>query len=640
MISLQNISIHFGGTYLFEEISFLINKNDKIGLVGKNGAGKSTLLKILARQQEPDSGQINYPKDCTVGYLRQELQHLQGKTVWQETETAFNELKEVDAQIHELMEIITHATNHESEEYHDQLNALHEATMRFEELGGNRIESEIEKVLLGLGFERNEFTRPCEELSGGWQMRIELAKILLRKPNLILLDEPTNHLDIEAIQWLEVFLKNYEGAVILVSHDRAFLDAVTSRTVEITNGQAEDYKAPYSKYVALRKERRETVLNAQRNQQREIEKTEQLIEKFRYKASKAKFAQSLIKQLDRMDRIDIEDEDASSIHFRFPEAPRSGQLIMEAKNLSKTFGKKEVLKNVNFQILRGERIAFVGKNGEGKTTLTKLLMKDEEISGGEIIFGHNIKIGYYAQHQADRLDGNDTVFETIDNKATGDMRTRVRNLLGAFLFSGEAADKKVKVLSGGEKSRLALCCLLLEKYNVLVLDEPTNHLDMRSKDVLKEALQSFEGTLIIVSHDRDFLNGLTNKVYYFKNGNVTENIGGIYEFLEKQQIGSLRELERKNSTSQQSASSVEKNSVTVKKKSEKEIKQLERKVKKSEEEIKRLEEALALVEKKLSQPALIQSDQQTIYAEYEKLKTRLDTEMENWTNLEAELGNK
>jgi ATP-binding cassette subfamily F protein 3 len=408
------------------------------------------------------------------------------------------------------------------------------------------------------------------------------------------------------------------------------------RTVEITNGHVEDYKASYSKYVALRKERREIIINAQRNQQREIEKTEQLIEKFRYKASKAKFAQSLIKQLDRMDRIENDDEDASAIHFRFPEAPRSGQLIMEAKNLSKSFGKKEVLRDVNFQILRGEHIAFVGKNGEGKTTLTKLLMKDEDITGGEIIFGHNVKIGYYAQHQADRLDGNDTVFETIDNKASGDMRTRVRNLLGAFLFSGDAADKKVKVLSGGEKSRLALCCLLLEKYNVLILDEPTNHLDMRSKDVLKEALQSFEGTLIIVSHDRDFLNGLTDKVYYFKNGNVTEHIGGIYEFLQKQQIGSLRELEKKNNPVSQIAHVAEKNLVAQKKTNEKEFKRLERSIKKSEEEVKQLEEALAIVEKKLSEPSLIESNQQTIYAEYAKLKIRLDAEMENWAKLEAE----
>lgn len=635
MIGIQNLTVSFGGDYLFKDITFLINNKDRIGLVGKNGAGKSTLMKIIARMQEPTSGEISYPRDCTVGYLAQDLKHKGGKTVFDETATAFDEIKKLEKTIEDLTHKITQENNYNHPDYMDWLQHLHDAQERHDLLGGGSIESELEKVLLGLGFERTDFPRPTSEFSGGWQMRIELAKILLRKPDVILLDEPTNHLDIESIQWLEIFLKNYPGTIILVSHDKKFLDTITTRTIEITNQNVQDYKASYSKYIELRKERRATLLAAHKNQQREIEKTEMLIDKFRAKANKAKMAQSLIKQLDRMEIIEVEDEDNSSIHFRFPDAPRSGVLVAEAKNLTKSYGEKTILKDLNFHINRNDRVAFVGRNGEGKTTLAKIIVGDTDATNGIIHLGHNVKVGYYAQQQAEKLNGEHTVYETVDYIAKGDVRSRLRNLLGAFLFGGDAIDKKVKVLSGGEKSRLALCCLLLEPVNFLVLDEPTNHLDMRSKDILKEALANYNGTLVLVSHDRDFLQGLTNRTFYFRNQTIKEHIGDIYDFLESNQLETLQQLELKNTFSKQNKSNSKETANKPNDNNQKELKKIQKEIYASEKNIEQFESAISLLEKKMADPAVMQSPgSKDLFAQYEKLKADLNTEMEKWSMLQ------
>ncbi len=627
MINLNNIAVYFGGEVLFENITFLINDRDRIGLVGKNGAGKSTLLKIIAGIQNPSEGSISMPRHCRIGFLTQDLKTKSDASVFEESLTAFKEIKELEKEIADLEHKITTTTTHDGDEYMQWLDDLHEANERHHLLGAANMNEETEKVLLGLGFERTDFDRPLKQFSGGWQMRVELAKILLSKPNLLLLDEPTNHLDIESITWLEGFMKDFMGAIILVSHDKRFLDNVTTRTIEITNNKIEDYKANYSKYVLLRKERRATVLAAQKNQQREIERTEQLIEKFRAKANKAKFAQSLIKQLDRTERIEIEDEDNSAMRFRFPDAPRSGISALRAEHVFKAYGDKKILNDINFDIQRGDRVAFVGRNGEGKTTLAKMLVGDENITDGEIVIGHNVNIGYYAQHQAEKLDGNETVFDTVDKKAFGEIRTRVRSLLGAFLFGGNDIDKKVKVLSGGEKSRLALACLLLEPHNVLVMDEPTNHLDMRSKEILKEALMNFNGTLIVVSHDRDFLQGLTNKLFYFKGGTVKEHIGDIDDFLASRNIDSLQELERKQSNK----NSAPKNASVT---NEKELKKLDNQIQKAERKIEELEQEIATLESILANPAsLSTNDLQLKVQSYDQLKILLDQEMKHWENL-------
>ncbi len=626
----------FGGETLFENVTFLINEKDRIGLVGKNGAGKSTLLKIIAGAQKPDGGNVTYPKHFKIGFLTQDLKTKSEVSVFEEAETAFKEIKELEARIAELEHLIGTATEYEGDTYMDWLDELHESNERVHMLGTGNIEEEVEKVLLGLGFAREDFAKPLKQFSGGWQMRVELAKLLLSRPNMLLLDEPTNHLDIESIQWLENFMDTYPGAIILVSHDRRFLDNVTKRTIEITNNKIEDYKANYSKYVNLRTERRATLVAAYNNQQHEIQKTQVLIDKFRAKANKAKFAQSLIKQLDRTERIELDDEDNASMHFRFPEAPRSGVSSIRAEHLYKAYGEKKVINDLTFDIERGDRVAFVGKNGEGKTTLAKMLVKDESVTKGEIVIGHNVNIGYYAQHQAEKLDGNDTVFNTIDKKAFGDVRTRIRSLLGAFLFRGNDIDKKVKVLSGGEKSRLALACLLLEPYNVLVMDEPTNHLDMRSKEILKEALQNFNGTLIVVSHDRDFLQGLTNKLYYFSGGVVREHLGSIDEFLESRKIENLQELERKTKV----------NAATVVKEKEvaaaavsatKDLKKLDNAIAKAENKIEQLEQSMKLLEDVLANPtSMSASDLQIKVQEYEAMKKVLDAEMKTWEDLTAE----
>lgn len=642
MISINNISVFHGGDALFEEVSFFINDKDRIGLVGRNGAGKSTLMKILSGNSNPDTGNISFPKEFTRGYLSQELSFHGNKTVLQETETAFKEIKALEKRYNDLTDRVSHHTSHEAPDYMDLLTEWHDVGHRLEILGIGKLEEQMERILVGLGFARTDFSRSVAEFSGGWQMRIELAKLLLRKPDLLLLDEPTNHLDIEAIIWLEEFLQDYEGAVLLVSHDRAFLDRVTNRTIEIINRNIDDYPASYSKFVELRKERRDHLLAQKKNQDKGIRQTEILIEKFRYKASKAKFAQSLIKQLDRTERIEVDDEDNSAIRFRFPEGPRSGQLVFEAKHVTKRYGQKVILEDITFHVNRGDRIAFVGKNGEGKTTMAKIMV-GEEPAEGDVNPGYNVKIGFYAQHQADRLNGDETVFNTIDKIAPSEMSARVRSLLGAFLFRGDDVDKKVKVLSGGEKSRLALAKLLLEPVNCLVLDEPTNHLDMRSKEVLKEALNNYSGTLIVVSHDRDFLDGLVNKIFYFRNHSIKEYIGGVYEFLESQKTASFRELElsrgllpdaRKNGNTEKPKT----NNVPVDKQKQKELKKLERQLAESEKKISELESSITHVELKLSKPELLNAtESKEIYAHYDKHKLQLAEEMSRWENLGAEL---
>ncbi len=633
MIFINNLSVHHSGNALFEGITFLINPKERIGLVGKNGAGKSTLLKILAGVNQQDGGSISFPKEFTTGYLSQELNFLGTRSVIEEAAAAFTEIRAKEKHYEDLTEQMTSHPDPSSKEYLDLLNDWHDAGHHLEILGINKLEEQMERILLGLGFRRTDFSRSVNEFSGGWQMRIELAKLLLQKPDLLLLDEPTNHLDIEAIVWLEEFLQDYAGAVVLVSHDRAFLDRVTSRTIEIVNHTMEDYPCSYSRYVDLRKERREHLLSQKKNQDNQIRQTEVLIEKFRYKASKAKFAQSLIKQLDRTERIDVEDEDNSSIRFKFPEAERSGQLVFEAKQVSKYYGEKEIISDVNFQILRGDRVAFVGKNGEGKTTMVKMIVGEEPQTAGEITPGYNAKIGFYAQHQADRLSGEETVFNTIDRIAPYEMRTKVRGLLGAFLFRGDDVDKKVKVLSGGEKSRLALAKLLLDPVNVLILDEPTNHLDMRSKDVLKEALINYHGTLILVSHDRDFLDGLVNKIYYFKDHSIKENLGGVYEFLESQKAETFRDIE----LSKKNAADHKKKPVSApveNKQQQKDVKKLERQVKDAEKKIAELEGTIAHIEFRLSKPeTLSQSESAEIYAHYEQRKLQLKEQMERWEKL-------
>src|SRR4030042_3506112 len=542
MISVDQLSLQFNGRDIFKDVSFLVNSRDKVGLVGKNGAGKTTLLRILMRLQKPDSGEVVVPEDVTLGYLPQQLVVGDTRTLFDEVFIAFEKLNKLEKDIRHLNDEIASRTDYESKEYLRLIEKLTDKSDRFRLLGGENKNAGVEKTLLGLGFERKDFHRPTSEFSGGWRMRIELAKIILRSPDVFLLDEPTNHLDIESSQWFEDYLKNYSGAVILISHDRAFLDNVTHRTIEISLGKIYDYKFSYSRFVELRKERREQQMAAYRNQQKMIEDTKAFIERFKYKATKAVQVQSRIKQLEKIEIIEIDEEDLSAMNIRFPAAPRSGTVVFEAGGVSKSYGKYLVLDHVNMIIERGERVAFVGKNGEGKTTLLKIMIGELD-STGKIYEGYHINLGYFAQNQDELLDDEKTVFQTIDEVAMGDIRFKIRDILGAFLFSGEEVDKKVKVLSGGERSRLAIARLLLEPCTLLVLDEPTNHLDMRSKDILKKALLQYDGTLVVVSHDREFLDGLVTKIYEFRNKKIKEHLGGIYEFLERKKISSLRELE-------------------------------------------------------------------------------------------------
>lgn len=641
MLSVNNISVQFNGEFLFENISYIVNKRDRIGLVGKNGAGKTTMLRIISGQFTPESGQIVKPSGFTIGYLPQEMKLRSTKPLLEETFSAFAEANALENQINHLTQQIAQREDFESAEYQKLIDDLAFANERYDLIGGDTRKAKAEKVLLGLGFERDDFSKPMSEYSGGWQMRVELAKILLQNPDLLLLDEPTNHLDIESIQWMEGFLADYSGALILISHDRAFLDNVTKRTIEVTNGKIYDYKAAFSDYEILRQERLEQESSEFANQQREIEQIERFITRFRAKATKAKQVQSRIKLLEKMDRIEVDEPDMAGIHFRFNQAPPSGKVVLEAENISKSYGEKKVLENLNFLVSRGERIAFVGRNGEGKTTLSRIII-DELHHEGNLVKGHNVVIGYYAQNQAEFLDGEKTVFQTLDDIAVGDVRTRIRNILGGFLFQGDEVDKKVKVLSGGEKSRLAIARLLLSPVNVLVLDEPTNHLDMRSKDILKSALLQFEGTVIIVSHDRDFLQSLTTRIFEFRNRKIKEYLGDIYDFIEKRNLSNLADLNQKKQKSQNaknSATSENKQLWEKKKELEKRKRKIDTNISRIEKDVSELEEKLSKLESYLSDPSQIEDKSQynKILNDYSALKREVEIKESKWEKLHHEL---
>ncbi|MCL5072775.1 MAG: ATP-binding cassette domain-containing protein [Actinobacteria bacterium] len=642
MVSINNISLSFGERSLLKDVSFLIKSKDSIGLVGNNGAGKTTLLKIIAGQQIPDSGTIQKPSDIKIAYLPQQMKHADGKTLFGEVKTAFSQILELENRICQLNHEIEERTDYNSDEYLDLINKVSDMTAKIEIMGAAKMNEQIEKILFGLGFQTTDLPRQTKEFSGGWRMRIELAKMLLGRPDLLLLDEPTNHLDIESILWLEEFLSDYNGAVIIISHDRAFLDNITNRTIEISLGRIYDYKVSYSKYAELRKEHRQQQLAAYKNQQKFIADTQQFIERFRYKATKAIQVQSRIRQLEKIEHIEVDEEDDSVIRIKFPPAPRSGDMVIDADNLSKSYGKKNVLENINLFVRRGERIAFIGKNGEGKTTLSRILVSDLDYTGS-LKIGHNVKIGYFAQNQDELLDEDMTVFDIIDRIAAGEIRTKIRSLLGAFLFGNDDIDKKVKVLSGGERSRLALIKLLLEPFNLLVLDEPTNHLDMRSKDILKHALLNFTGTMILVSHDREFLDSLINKVYEFKDHKISEYTGNIGDFLKKKKIDSLRQLEisqkitRDNNTDSKSTSS-DKEYYLEKKEFYKILRRITSKITRYESTIEELENRLEELSKQLANPDLYKNpENQSIFTRYADQKKELDIKMQEWEKLHAEL---
>ncbi|MBO5235100.1 MAG: ABC-F family ATP-binding cassette domain-containing protein [Alistipes sp.] len=636
MISVDNVSVSYGGWTLFDGISFLVNPKDRIGLVGKNGAGKTTLLRLIIGEQQPTEGAITRNGDCTVGYLPQQMKVADTTTLLEETATAFAEVLALEAEIERLTAEIALREDYESEEYAALLQRLNEANDHYHILGGETRDADIEKTLLGLGFRREDFARPTSEFSGGWRMRIELAKLLLRRPSVFLLDEPTNHLDIESIQWLEEYLKNYSGAVLVISHDRAFLDNVTNRTIELSLGKIYDYKLPYSKFVVARAERRAQQLAAYQNQQRLIEKSEEFIEKFRYKPTKSNQVQSRIKQLDKLERIEVEEEDLATLNIKFPPAPRSGQVVAEIKEVGKAFGEKRVFSGAEFTITKGDKIALVGRNGEGKTTFARMLIGQLEPTEGSIRIGANVSIGYYAQNQDDLMNGEFTVYDTLDRVAVGDIRTRLRDILGAFLFRGEDVDKKVKVLSGGERSRLAMARMMLEPHNLLVLDEPTNHMDMRSKDILKSAIQKFDGTVVVVSHDREFLDGMVDKVYEFRDGGVREYLGGIYYFLEKRKLESLQELERKSVevpvTERESSSG--KLSYEQKKEQEKLLRRLRKAVEQIESELAGVEEQIAAYDARFAEAAEFSAED---YKAYDELKKRYDHLMHEWEKASYEV---
>lgn len=637
MISINNVSVHFGGFELFNDISFLVNSKDRIGLVGKNGAGKSTLMKVILKMHAPSSGTISRPNDLSSGYLPQQMTCSDSLTVFDETYSSFEEIISLNKQIESLSAQIEKRTDFESDDYLNLINKLTENSDRYHLLGGDTLQADIEKTLTGLGFLAKDFNRLTKELSGGWRMRIELAKILLKNPDLLLLDEPTNHLDIESIQWLEDYLANYKGAVILISHDRAFLDNVTKRTIEISLGKIYDYKASYSKFIELRGERRQVQIASFQNQKKKIDDTEKFIERFRYKATKAVQVQSRIKQLEKIDRIEVDREDRSGIHFKFPKAPHSGNIVVETFGVSKKYDELVVFSNVDFVLEKGEKVAFVGKNGEGKTTFSRIIVGNLDYEG-VLKPGHKVEIGYYAQNQDELLNENKTVFQTIDDIAVGDIRTRIRDILGSFLFSGEDIDKKVKVLSGGERSRLALAVLLLKPVNLLVLDEPTNHLDMQSKDILKDALLKYDGTLILVSHDRYFLDGLVEKVYEFKERHVKQHIGGIYDFLSHKKIESFRELEQAKVVQKRVGDkpvSDKKQEYFERKELEKEIKKKSNQLGKVEQNIEKMEKEIANLDGILNLPE--NSSNHELFNFYKSIGEKLEKEMENWESISGEL---
>lgn len=627
MLNVHNLSVSFQGEYLFEEVAFMLNAGDRVGLIGKNGAGKSTMLKLLSRELKPDSGTIAADKDVRIGFLKQDIDFVKGRTILEEAYQAFGEIKTLEQKLDDIHHQIETRTDYESESYHNLLDMLSDYTHRFDLIGGYLYQGETEKVLLGLGFQRSDFDKLTDSFSGGWRMRIELAKLLLQNNDILLLDEPTNHLDIESIIWLEQFLTTYSGAVVIVSHDKMFLDNVTNRTIEISVGKIYDYPKPYSKFLELRQEIREQQLASQKNQEKKIQQTEKLIEKFRAKASKASMAQSLIKKLDKIERIEVDEEDNAVMNVRFPVSVTPGKVVLEIDDVSKSYGEKEVLSHVSLLVERGSKIAFVGQNGQGKTTLAKMIIGETDYQG-TIKLGHNVQLGYFAQNQADYLDGELTVLDTMYHAADDTNRMKIRDILGSFLFRGDEVDKKVKVLSGGERNRLALAKMLLSDFNVLVMDEPTNHLDIKSKNVLKKALQQFEGALIIVSHDRDFLQGLTDKVYEFKNKNIKEYLGDIDFYLEQRAVANFREMEQQKETLSaptKATTSAEKLSFEQ----QKQQKAAQNKLNKIENQIAALEEELKQMDVQMGQE--VQSND--YYKEYEQKKRMLEELMTEWENL-------
>nr|WP_299072957.1 ABC-F family ATP-binding cassette domain-containing protein [uncultured Allomuricauda sp.] len=632
MLNIHNLSVAFGGEYLFEEIAFRLNAGDRVGLIGKNGAGKSTLLKLLSKEMAADSGTIAMEKDIKIGFLKQDIDFELGRTVLEESYQAFYELKSLESQLDRINQELAERTDYESESYNQLMIDLTDVTHRYEILGGYNYQGDTEKVLLGLGFKRNDFDKVTDTFSGGWRMRIELAKLLLQNNDVLLLDEPTNHLDIESIIWLEQFLRNYAGAVVIVSHDKMFLDNVTNRTIEISLGRIYDYNKPYSKFLELRGEIKEQQLNAQKNQEKQIQQTEKLIEKFRAKATKASMAQSLIKKLDKIERIEVDEDDNSVMNVRFPVSITPGKVVAELENLSKNYGEKKVLEGIDLLVERSSKTAFVGQNGQGKTTLAKVMVGELEFDG-HLKIGHNVQIGYFAQNQAEYLDGSKTVLDTMIDAANERNRSKVRDILGSFLFRGEEVDKYVKVLSGGERNRLALAKLLLQPFNVLVMDEPTNHLDIKSKNVLKQALQNFEGTLILVSHDRDFLQGLTNKVYEFKDGNIKEYLGDIDFYLEQRKAEDFRKIEKGDKKVQVEKVQVKENDYQTQKK----LKSLKNKLSSVEKKISQLEKVIASIDHDLLLDYDKTITKSGFFDEYQGKKNLLESLMEDWEKISNEL---
>lgn len=634
MLNIHNLSVSFQGEYLFEGITFQLKGGDRVGLVGKNGAGKSTLLRIISGEQEFDTGQIATDKEISIGFLKQDIDFIKGRTVLEESHQAFTEIKKFEKQLEEINTQLAERTDYESDGYHQLMIDLNEIQHQYEIHGGYNYQGETERILQGLGFKREDFDKLTDTFSGGWRMRIELAKLLLQNHDILLLDEPTNHLDIESILWLEEFLKNYPGAVVLVSHDKMFLDHVTNRTIEISLGKIYDFPKPYSKYLVLRKELREQQLATQKNQQKQIEQTEKLIEKFRAKASKASMAQSLIKKLDRIDRIEVDEDDNSVMSLRFPISVTPGKVVVTAKHASKSYGDKEVLKNVDLLIERDSKTAFVGQNGQGKSTLAKMIVGDIPFQG-KIELGHNVQLGYFAQNQAEYLDGNKTVEETMIDAADEKTRPRVRDILGAFLFRGDEVDKYVRVLSGGERNRLALAKLLLQPFNVLVMDEPTNHLDIKSKNVLKEALKNFPGTLIVVSHDRDFLQGMTNKVYEFKDHKIKEYLGDIDYFLEERNLQNLREAEKKSSSEKKEIDKLKGGKENYEQ--QKKLKSLQNKLSKTEAQVHSLEKEIKEMDVELAVNYDTTIRRPNFFEQYETKKKNLQQLMKEWEQLTLQL---
>jgi ATP-binding cassette subfamily F protein 3 len=632
MLNIHNLSVSFGGSYLFEEVTFRLGSGDRVGLVGKNGAGKSTMLKILAGDFKPDSGQIATEKEVRMGFLRQDIDFEQGRTVIEEAYEAFTEIKKVEKKLEQVNHLLVTRTDYESDEYAQIIEDLSDYTHRFELLGGYNYVGDTEKILLGLGFKREVFNDQTDTFSGGWRMRIELAKLLLQSNDILLLDEPTNHLDIESIIWLEGFLRNFSGVVVIVSHDKMFLDNVTNRTIEISLGKAYDFNKPYSEYLELRHEIREKQLATQKNQAKKIEETEKLIEKFRAKASKASMAQSLIKKLDKVERIEVDEDDNSVMNISFPVSKVPGKVVIEAEDVTKSYGDKVILKDISLLVERGSKIAFVGQNGQGKSTFIKAIVDEFEYKG-QIKLGHNVQVGYFAQNQAEYLDGEITLLETMENAATDTNRSKVRDMLGSFLFRGDDVDKKVKVLSGGERNRLALCKLLLQPINVLVMDEPTNHLDIKSKNVLKSALQKYEGTLLLVSHDRDFLQGMSNIVYEFKDQKIKEYLGDINFFLEQRNLENMREVEKKDVEKKETPKETNRVSYEDQKKG----KSLQNRLSKIESQIKQLEIDIQNDDKALASNYDKHIEDASFFMAYNNKKVELDKLLEDWEVVQGEI---